>query len=126
MKAFIISLCIALGFGLFTVQAVQAQELCDNPNAQGTQFCKDQSTATATNNTVVGPNGILTKVVSVLSMIVAVAAVIAVIIGGFMFVTSNGDSGQVSKGRQTVIYGLVGIAVAILARSIVAFVLNRL
>jgi hypothetical protein len=60
-----------------------------------------------------------------LSIIVGLVAVIMVIVGGFKFVTSGGDSAQVSGARNTILFAVVGIVVVVLAQVIVRFVLEN-
>lgn len=49
-------------------------------------------------------------------LILMAVAVIFVIIGGFFMITAAGNPEQFSKGRQFVIYALIGIVVALLAK----------
>lgn len=56
--------------------------------------------------------------------VVGVAAVIVMIIGGVYFVISQGDAAKITRARNTILYGLVGLVVAILAFAIVNFVLS--
>lgn len=63
-------------------------------------------------------------VVKILSVLLGVAAVIMIIISGFKFVVSGGDSNEVSNAKKTIIYALVGLIVAVLARPIVSLVLK--
>jgi Type IV secretion system pilin len=58
--------------------------------------------------------------------IVAVVAVVVVVIGGLQFILAQGDPQGVARARMTIIYAVVGLAVAISAEAIVAFVLGRL
>lgn len=83
----------------------------------------DCSAGSPTSNKV--PDMIKT-VISLLSYIIGIAAVIMVIIGGFKYVFSNGDSGSISNAKNTIIYALVGLAVAMLAQLIVRFVINKI
>jgi len=53
-------------------------------------------------------------------------AVLMVVISGFMYVTSAGDPGKAAKARNSIIYALIGLAVAIAAEGIVAFVVGKL
>jgi len=46
-------------------------------------------------------------------------SVILMIYGGFLYVTSGGDEDKVKDGKNYIIYGVVGIAVATLATGIV-------
>ncbi len=73
-----------------------------------------------------GPTGILTRIIQILVYIVGIASVIMIIIGGFRYVLSHGDPGAVSTAKNSILYALVGLVVAILAQGIVAFVLKKL
>jgi uncharacterized membrane protein YuzA (DUF378 family) len=57
-------------------------------------------------------------------LIVGMAAVIMIIVAGLKFVTANGDSSRVASARNTLIYALIGIAIAALAQVLVHFVLS--
>ncbi|HET8709336.1 MAG TPA: hypothetical protein VFL85_03585 [Candidatus Saccharimonadales bacterium] len=47
-------------------------------------------------------------------------------IGGLRYVISQGDSQATSKAKSTIIYALVGLAVAITAQAIVTFVIGKI
>lgn len=68
---------------------------------------------------------VISQVINILSVIVGLVGVIFVIIGGAKYITSGGDSGQVSSAKTTVIYALVGLIIAALAQVIVRFVLGK-
>lgn len=63
-------------------------------------------------------------IVNLLLFILGLAAVLAIILGGFRFVTANGDAGQVKTAREIILYACVGLVVAILAFAIVNFVIT--
>lgn len=77
-------------------------------------------------NPLIGPDGIITKAIKIISYFAGAAAVIMIIISGIQFVISHGDSSGVATARKTLIYAIVGIAVVIFAQAIVIFVLNNL
>ena len=88
-----------------------------------------QDTASAncgTNGTGSGADlhAIATKVINILSVIVGIIAVIMIIYGGFKYITSGGDTGNVSGAKNTLIFALVGLIIVALAQFIVHFVLN--
>lgn len=56
--------------------------------------------------------------------LLGVIAVIIIIIAAIQYITSGGDSQKVAKAKDTIIYALVGLVVAILAFVIVNFVLD--
>ena len=64
-------------------------------------------------------------VINVLSLIVGVAAVIMIIIGGFKYIISSGDSGNINSAKNTILYAIIGLVVVILAQAIVKFVLSK-
>lgn len=68
---------------------------------------------------------VIGTVVKILSYVVGIIAVIMVIIGGIKYVTSSGDSNNVTSAKNTILYALVGLIVAALAQVIVRFVLNK-
>ena len=57
--------------------------------------------------------------------IIGVLSVIMIIYGGIIYVISAGDSGRVSKAKNTIMYAIVGLVVALLAYAIVNFVITR-
>ena len=58
--------------------------------------------------------------------LIGIVAVIVVVIGGVNIATSQGDPARVKKGRMAITYGLIGMAVCLLAFAIVGLVLNEL
>lgn len=70
--------------------------------------------------------GILTTIINVIVGVVGFVAVVMIVVGGISFVTSQGDSGKVAKARNTILYGVVGLVVALLAFAIVNFVLSSI
>ncbi len=116
----------------FTSVAVLAQdkvneELCSGTGVN-TEFCNEvsSSSADAGNNSLLGSDGVLTKLAQGLIMLTAAISVVMVIIAGLMFILGSGSPETVSKARRTVIYAIAGLSIAILGQVIVIFVLNRL
>lgn len=70
-------------------------------------------------------NNIIATVINIFSLVVGVISVIMIIIGGLKYITSGGDSGNVSGAKNTILYAIVGLVVVALAQIIVQFVLNR-
>lgn len=69
---------------------------------------------------------IIERVVKVLLFIVGVAAVIMLIVGGIRYVVSGGDQQAVTNAKNTILYAIVGIIVAIVAYALVNFVFDQL
>lgn len=66
------------------------------------------------------------NIINILLFLIGLFAVVMIVIAGFRFVTSNGDSNTVSQAKNTIIYAVIGIVVAVMAYAIVNFVLNQI
>lgn len=66
----------------------------------------------------------ITTVINVLLYILGAIAVIMIVVGGIRYVTSGGDSGAVSSAKNTILYSVIGLIVAIMAYAIVNFVIT--
>lgn len=71
-----------------------------------------------------GDAGVFSTISSVLLFIVGAVAVIMIVIGGLRYVISGGDATQVQAAKNTILYALVGIIIAILAYAAVNFVIG--
>lgn len=61
--------------------------------------------------------------VNILSIIIGATAVIMILVSGLRYITAGSDSNQVSSAKTTLIYALVGVAIAALAQTLVHLVL---
>lgn len=68
---------------------------------------------------------LMQNVINLLLLVLGMIAVIAIIIGGIRYVTSNGDPGQIKSAKDTILYAVIGLVVAIMAYAIVGFVLAQ-
>ena len=71
-------------------------------------------------------SGELQTALSIIFGIAGVLAVLMIIIGGLMFVTSNGNPQNSSRALKTIIFALVGLVISLLAEALVAFILGKL
>ena len=74
-------------------------------------------------------NDLMTTVNKIINIVIGVIGFVAVamtIYGGVQYTTSAGDPGKVKKAKDTIMYGIVGLVVAILAFAIVNFLLSSL
>jgi hypothetical protein len=104
-----------------------------NAQSSKTIACQGVDIASGDNN-VTGPgcssggeslSSILADVLDVLSVVAGFIAVIMIIIGGLRYVISGGNDNAVASAKNTIIYALVGVAVLILAQTIVHFILGK-
>ncbi len=55
-----------------------------------------------------------------------VVSVIMLVVGGFKYVTSNGDSNSIQSAKNTILYAVIGLVVAILGQVIITYVISWL
>lgn len=127
----IAAVLMVLGLGSVATlsPAYAAQGLCPNgekiPAGGSLKDCSDSGLDGAANNED-NLMATLTVIVNVIVGVVAFVAVVMIVIGGISFVTSQGDTSRVAKARNTILYGVVGLVVALLAYAIVNFVLSSI
>jgi cytochrome bd-type quinol oxidase subunit 2 len=106
--------------------AVSAQDSAtSDPLKCGTTLNVDSTSGCDISQGTSGINSIITNIVNIFSIIVGIVSVIMIIYGGFRYVTSGGDSGNVSAAKNTIIYAVIGLVVVALAQFIVQFVLDK-
>lgn len=130
IKNYAVAIAMVFSFGAVTLApaTVLAANNISGALCQGT----NAATANGVENKTCGSSGdgqasiakIASTVVNYLSIIVGVIAVIMIIVGGFKYITSGGESGNVSGAKNTLIYAIVGLIIVALAQFIVQFVLN--
>jgi len=125
LSAAIIVPALALGIGLFAqpapAHAVFDGGLSDGANsAQG----KDQQGDASSLFGEGGQGGIFRTITNVLLFLIGAISVIMLIVGGIRYVVSGGDSTAVQNAKNTILYAIVGVVVAILAYAVVNFVIS--
>ncbi|MEK7620836.1 MAG: pilin [Patescibacteria group bacterium] len=69
--------------------------------------------------------GVLKDVINIMLYLAGAIAVVMIVVGGIRYITSDGDPGAASKAKNTIIYALVGLVIAVMSYSIVNFVIGR-
>ena len=69
---------------------------------------------------------LIKNIINILLFLVGAIAVIMIIIGGLRYVISGGDQGQITGAKNTILYAIIGLVVAVLAYAIVNWVLGAL
>ena len=71
------------------------------------------------------PESLVKKFVNIFLFAVGALSVIMLIWGGIRYTTSAGDSNKVQAAKNTVLYAIVGLVIAILAYAIVNMVIDK-
>ena len=69
---------------------------------------------------------IVKNVVNTAMTVLAVVSVIMLIYGGYNYTTSGGDASKVTKAKNTILYAVIGLIIALLALAIVNFILGEI
>ena len=70
----------------------------------------------------IAPLAALDTIINVLFTVLVVVAVIFIILGAFSLLTAQGDETKISTGRQKILYAIIAVVVALLARGLVDWV----
>lgn len=70
-------------------------------------------------------SGWIKNVLEIVFSIIGALSLLVLVIAGFTFITSQGEPQKVSQARNAIIYAAAGLAVSILAVSIVGFVIGH-
>lgn len=112
-------LVVMSAFVLAPVSTVGAQGalggVCANDPTNG--VCEENAKTENANT-----DNFVKTLVNVLLYVIGAIAIVMIIIGGLLYVTSSGDSGNITKAKNTIVYSVVGLVVAILAYAIINWV----
>lgn len=120
MKTKLASFGLAVSAGLTLAHASVARAAFSG----GVQAGADSARGADQPTNLFGMGGMFQTVSNVLLFLVGAIAVVMIIYGGIRYVLSGGDSNNVSAAKNTILYALVGVIVAILAYSVVNFVIG--
>ena len=114
LKLIVVGIVATLAFA--TVPVAQAQYNLD----KGISDSKGDRVAEKVDD----PQQLVKGIVNGILYFVGILSVIMLIWGGILYTTSSGDSNKVTTAKNTIMYAVIGLVVAIFAYAIVNFVLT--
>lgn len=117
-----ITLALIVAAGLAAVAFMMPAHAADCSDAA--KCINDGLTSTGSTGGSKDLKTVFGQVANVLLFLVAAIGVIVIIIGGIRYVISQGDAKQIESAKNTILYAVIGIIVAILAYAIVQFVIK--
>lgn len=66
-----------------------------------------------------------TAILNILTMVATVLSLIFIIVAGIRYATSGGNAQQITGAKNTITYAIIGLIIAILARSIIGFIIGN-
>jgi len=127
MKALLLILFMVASALLAPPNYVGANDAVVDPSEiePNSTYCKEISKSGG-QNSLFGPNGIVTRATQIATVIAGVISVFMMILGGFKFITSGGSPQQVASAKNTLIYSAIGIVITLAAQAIVSFIMSRI
>ncbi len=116
-----IALLLPLGFSSLAYAQYNQQAQFGSQGCSGTQAGGGGSCANAGTSL----NTLIKNILDVLSYVVGIVAVIMIIIAGFRYIVSGGESGGVTGAKNAILFAIVGIVIVAIAQIIVQFVLTK-
>lgn len=122
----IMALALFGGTALATVSGTVASAACTG-SSNGLDCAIDGANNVKTGGSKSGNlNTAIKTITNILLFIIGAVSVIMLIIGGMKYVMSNGSPDAIKSAKNTILYAVIGIIVAIAAYAIVSFVINQL
>jgi len=109
-----------------TAWAIDCSKEQPKTPADAIQCGTDQSAGVPSDTDAAGTlNNTVASIINLISVVVGVAAVIMIIVGGFRYITSAGNQESVKTAKNTIVYAIIGLVIVALAQVIVRFVLKE-
>ena len=117
------ALALTFAFGVFAQPAYAADSDCSSDTLSLSSGAKCAQGDDQGDN-LFGDGGIFKTITNVLLFIIGAISVVMLIIGGIRYTVSGGDQNAVTGAKNTILYAIIGIVIAILAYAAVNFVIG--
>lgn len=118
MRKVIIALSLSVALALVAATAAGAIDIptisCDGVNSP---LCGSTTTSESVDTTI-------ENVVKFLLWLIGILSVVMLIFGGFRYITSTGDASKLQSAKNTILYAVIGVVIAIFAYAIVNLVVT--
>lgn len=128
----ILVLCLA-PTTIYAISSTPAIPVDPCVEADDTAFCQDSvnhprggDPINSDSSPILGPNSLLYKIIQTVTILTGAISVIMIIIGGFRYIVSGGDPSSTKGAKDTILYAVIGLVIAIFAQTIITFVLSNL
>ena len=109
-------------FGVSIIYQTGNTEIAGAINSEITSGMNATSAGTSTPTDA---NVVIKNVTNIMFFIIGAVSVIMLIYGGIRYTTSGGNANSVTAAKNTIMYSIIGLVVAILAFAVVQFVVNQ-
>lgn len=129
MKTLVTALLLTITTTIFMFSPVYADVLPEECNDSSSSVYNSSVCIAERNgdtDPIAGKDGVIISAVRILSWVIGVASVIVVLYGGMKYITSQGDPNAIKSAKDTILYAIIGIVVAVFSQAIIIFVVQRI
>ena len=125
LKSILIStlMVAVMVFGVSIIYQTGNTEIAGAVNSEITSGMNATSAGTSTPTDA---NVVIKNVTNIMFFIIGAVSVIMLIYGGIRYTTSGGNANSVTAAKNTIMYSIIGLVVAILAFAVVNFVVKQM
>ena len=125
LKSILIStlMVAVMVFGVSIIYQTGNTEIAGAVNSEITSGMNATSAGTSTPTDA---NVVIKNVTNIMFFIIGAVSVIMLIYGGIRYTTSGGNTNSVTAAKNTIMYSIIGLVVAILAFAVVNFVVKQM
>lgn len=116
----IVTALLTIGLGIALV-ATPVSALGEGGASAGIGAARGDNTPS---NLANGDSSIIKRAINIMLFAVGVLSVVMLIFGGFRYVISGGKKESVTNAKNTILYAIVGLLVAVFAYAIINFILG--
>jgi hypothetical protein len=116
-----------IGLGAATLLATRAQfasAACDPTSGSAAQGAACAAGTNAPTN-LFGNGSLFQAIANILIFLIGAVSVIMIIVGGLRMVISSGNPANVKSARETILYAIVGVVIAIMSYAVIHFILGN-
>ena len=126
------TLALVFTLGLSAVPSVSvfagddAKNACSGASDKGLMGYKNCGRGTNSPDNLFGDGGWITTIINIALFIVGIASVIMIIYSGIRYTTSRGEGKAVESAKNTMLYAIMGLIIAIVAYALINFVISSI
>ncbi len=120
-----VGLLMACVLALVPVSGIDVSAACDM-SRMSIESGADCARGNGQPTELIGDTGVFNRITSILLFIVGAVAVVMLIFGGIRYVVSGGDQNSVTAAKNTILYAIIGVIVAMLAYAAVSFITDAI
>lgn len=123
-KASIITTVAAMMCAVFVSPLVPSPAYAACPGTTQAEQLRCGASSAGTDKTPI--ETYIKRVVNLLTFIIGAVSVVVIVLGAFKYVTSNGDTAAITSAKNTILYAVIGLIVAISAYALAGFVTDAI